>query len=306
MLAIQHKVPLAPFTTYKLGGNAEQFIKVTTNDELIAAVRYAQGKQIPYFILGSGANILISDDGFPGLVIKNEIRKFRIEHFGNVPVLRVSGGVTIDYVILHTISHGYGGFEHFAGIPSTIGGALWQNLHFLSPDRKSTVYLGDSLVQSCVFNTLSNTEEVLNREQFKFGYDTSILHEGNRIVLDSLFQLVHEKDSAILQKRVDANLAWRNERHPPYQTEFSCGSVFKKVGDVGAGRLIDQCGLKGFAVDGAMISPKHANFIINTGSATATSVRNLIAHTQKVVFQETGHILEPEVQFVGNFKPLDF
>src|SRR5258708_7563218 len=143
---IQSGISLAPYTTFHIGGQADYFVKVETIDEIIAAVLWAkdiQEKKIPFFILGQGANILVGDKGFRGLVIKNEAEEFHISSKGRNDtsvLLTAESGVTIAELINKTSALSLSGLEHFAGIPSSLGGALWQNLHFLSPDRQTTVF----------------------------------------------------------------------------------------------------------------------------------------------------------------------
>jgi UDP-N-acetylmuramate dehydrogenase len=139
-------------------------------------------------------------------------------------------------------------------------------------------------------------------DYFDFGYDYSVLHVRRDVVLSATFQLEPD-DPARLREVMEANLQWRRERHPPLDTEPSAGSIFQKIEGVGAGRLIDECGLKGTRIGGAEITRRHANIIINRGGATAADVRALIAYVQEVVERETGYRLKPEISFVGAFGP---
>jgi UDP-N-acetylmuramate dehydrogenase len=148
--------------------------------------------------------------------------------------------------------------------------------------------------------TLEGERRSVGVDYFQFGYDTSILHHRPDIVLSATFQLTPE-DPERMRRVVRENLEWRGERHPPLDTEPSAGSIFKKIEGIGAGRLIDQCGLKGAQIGAARVTPRHANIFINAGGATAADVRALIAHVQEVVAQRTGHRLEPEISFVGDF-----
>jgi UDP-N-acetylmuramate dehydrogenase len=147
---------------------------------------------------------------------------------------------------------------------------------------------------------LEGERRTVGAEYFQFGYDTSILHHRPDVVLSATFEL-EPADPQRMRRVVEENLAWRRERHPPLDTEPSVGSIFKKIEGIGAGRLIDQCGLKGARIGGAMVTPRHANIFINTGGATAADVRALIAHVQEVVAARTGYRLEPEISFVGEF-----
>jgi UDP-N-acetylmuramate dehydrogenase len=187
------------------------------------------------------------------------------------------------------------------GIPSTVGGALWQNLHFLSPApaRERTMFIAEATRGAEILTSEGERREV-GVEYFEFGYDDSVLHHQPDVVLAATFQL-EPGDPARMRRIVEENLQWRRERHPPLDTEPSAGSIFKKIEGIGAGRLIDQCGLKGTRVGGAMVTHRHANIFINTGGATAADVRALIRRCQEVVEARTGYRLEVEIGLVGEF-----
>ena len=209
----------------------------------------------------------------------------------------VQSGAVIEDLIIETANMGLSGLEHFSGIPSSVGGAIWQNLHFLSPDRKSTVFIGD-IVQSALILDHTNGIKEVKRAFFKFGYDDSILHHQEVIVLEATFNL-KPGDAKRIKAQINENLAWRQQRQPQLDQFPSCGSVFKKIEGVGAGRLIDHAGLKGRRVGGAQVSDMHANYIVNLGNAKASDIRALIRTIQKEVLVDSGHLLEPEIGFVG-------
>lgn len=296
ILKIQKNVPLAPYTTYKIGGPADYFFVAQDKVELVSAINKVRMEKTPYFLLGTGANIIVSDLGFRGLVIKNEAKGFKFdkEH------LVVESGATIDDLITESAGRNLSGLEHFVGIPSSVGGALWQNLHFLAPDRKNTLFIGDIVESAQVLSPSGNLEKV-NKDFFKFGYDYSILHKESYVVVEVTFKLA-PKNCDEINKQIEENLKWREEKQPQLREFPSCGSVFKKIEEVGAGRLIDQVGLKGRQVGGIKISEKHANYLINTGGGTAQDVMSLIRLVQDVVKEKTGYSLELEVSFVGDFE----
>ncbi len=292
---IQKDIILAPYTTYHIGGPADYFVVAHTKHQLSEAITYARKNKMPYFVLGSGANILCSDKGFRGLVIKNEAHNFYFKD----STLVAESGATIASLIQKSLEKNLSDLEHFAGIPSTVGGALWQNLHFLSPDRKETVFI-ETVLESAEIMDESGDIFVVDKDFFEFGYDKSILHTRNLVVLEAKFKLEY-KDKERIKRQVEDNLKWRNDKQPPVELFPSCGSVFKKIEGVGAGRLIDQVGLKGFRVGGAQVSEKHANFIINTGDATANDVMSVIGFIKEKVLKETGYTLETEISFIGEF-----
>lgn len=295
MKGLETNVILAPYTTYKIGGPADYFFVAKKTEELVEAVAYARKNNIPYFVLGTGANILFGDKGFRGLVIKNETSEIVLD--GNK--ITTDSGAVVEKIIDFTCKNGLSGFEHFAGIPSTIGGALWQNLHFLSPDRKETVFI-DSILESTEILDEKNNIIVVDKNFFKFSYDYSTLHDRNLIVTKATFNL-SKKDKGIIKKQIEENLKWRKEKHPPLEKYPSCGSVFKKAGETGAGRLIEKAGLKGYQIGSAQISEKHANFIVNKGNSKASDVVSLIELIKEKVKKETGYSLETEISFVGEF-----
>jgi UDP-N-acetylmuramate dehydrogenase len=293
--------PLAPYTTFRIGGPADLFFEATSADALAAAVLAARGNDVPYFVLGLGANILVGDRGFRGLVIRNIAQAHEFREEGNVCRLWTESGAVIKTLIQESVARGWSGLEHYVGIPSTVGGAVWQNLHFLSPapERERTMFIAE-VFESCEILSQENERETVGSEYVKFGYDDSVFHHRRDIVLAATFVL-ERGDPAVLHRILQENLSWRGGKHPWLDWHPSAGSIFKKMEGVGAGRLVDQCGLKGFRHGGAQISHIHANIMVNLGGATAKDVRELIAIAQQAVERQCGVHLEPEIGFVGEF-----
>jgi UDP-N-acetylmuramate dehydrogenase len=291
-------VTLAPYTTFRIGGPADLFCEPSSASELAAAVVAARELEVPYFVLGLGANILVGDRGFRGLVIRNVASHERWSDDGK---LWVESGAVMRDLIAESVRRGWSGLEHFVGIPSTVGGAIWQNLHFLSPapERERTVFIAE-LFDSCEILSAKGNRESVGADYVQFGYDDTIFHHRADIVLAVTFALTRE-DPNIMYRVMQENLSWRGARHPWLEINPSAGSIFKKIEGVGAGRLIDQCGMKGFRVGDAQISHIHANIVINLGHATARDVRELIATAQRRVEEKFGHRLEPEISFIGEF-----
>lgn len=290
--------PLASYTTFRIGGPADLLYNATTADDLAIAVQSARHLGVPYFVLGLGANILVGDKGFRGLVIRNTSNRFEFSDDGK---LKVESGTVVGDIIPKAVERGWSGLEHYVGIPSTVGGAVWQNLHFLEPEpeRKKTMFIAD-VFESAEILTEEGERCIVDRDYMKFGYDTSILHHRRDVVLSTTFQLV-PGDTAVMHRIMQENLSWRGSRHPWLQLHPSAGSIFKKIEGVGAGRLVDQCGLKGFRHGDAQISHIHANIMVNLGSATAKDVRELTAIAQQAVEKKFGLHLDPEISFVGEF-----
>jgi UDP-N-acetylmuramate dehydrogenase len=290
--------PLAPYTTFRIGGPADLMYNATAADDLANAVQSARDLDVPYFVLGLGANILIGDRGFRGLVIRNISSSFE---FTDGERLTIESGAVVGDIIPKAVERGLSGLEHYVGIPSTIGGAVWQNLHFLEPEpeRKRTMFIAD-VFESAEILSEEGDRRIVDRDYMQFGYDTSILHSRRDIVLTATFKLL-AGDTAIMHRIMQENLSWRGSRHPWLQFHPSAGSIFKKIEGVGAGRLVDQCGLKGFRHGDAQISHIHANIMVNLGNATAKDVRELISIAQKAVEDRFGLHLEPEISFIGEF-----
>jgi UDP-N-acetylmuramate dehydrogenase len=296
---LEENVPLAPFTTFRIGGPADLLFRARSADELAAAIRAARETGIAYFLLGMGANILVGDLGFRGLVIRNEAAGVEFLDGGRV---RAESGMAIYHdLIQRTVARGLGGLQHYVGIPSTVGGAIWQNLHFLSPppDRERTMFVEEVVEEATILSEEGEIRTV-DRDYFRFGYDYSILHERDDVVLDVTFRL-EPTPSEELRETIRENLRWRDDRHPDLWLYPSAGSIFQKLEGVGAGRLIDQCGLKGHVHGSAQIFHRHANIIVNLGGATAREVRELIELAQTTVSRELGHELRPEIGMIGEF-----
>jgi UDP-N-acetylmuramate dehydrogenase len=290
--------PLGPYTTFKIGGPADLFFEADTGDALAAAILTARQAEAPYFVLGLGANVLIADKGVRGLVIRNVASHFTFQEDGR---LWVESGAVMQKLIPEAVRRGWSGLEHYVGIPSTVGGAIWQNLHFLSPapERERTMFIAE-VFESAELLTEESERRTVDAAYMRFGYDDTILHHRRDVVLSATF-LLERCDPAVMHRILQENLSWRGARHPWLDWHPSAGSIFKKLEGIGAGRLVDQCGLKGHRIGDAQISHIHANIMVNLGHATAADVIALIRHAQTTVRERLGHELEPEIGFIGEF-----
>jgi UDP-N-acetylmuramate dehydrogenase len=296
---LERDVPLAPLTTFRIGGPADYMYRAQTPDELAGAVLAARELELPFFLLGTGANILVGDRGYRGLVIRSEVGGIEFLDDGRV---RAGTGVQIfPDLIVATVARGLGGLQHYVGIPSTVGGAIWQNLHFLSPppERERTCFI-EEVLESCEILSEEGERKVVDHDYFRFGYDYSILHDRRDVVLTATFHL-EPQDPSWLRMVMRENLKWRDEKHPDLWLYPCAGSIFRKIENVGAGRLIDQCGLKGHVIGNAQFFHRHANIIVNLGGASAADVRALIDLAQRTVRDQLGYELHPEIGFVGEF-----
>ena len=295
---IARDVALAPFTTFKIGGPADLFYEARSADELARAILLARKHGVPCFVLGLGANILVGDRGFRGVVIRNVAKSYEFSADGT---LRVESGAVVKDLIQAAVKRGWSGLEHYVGIPSTVGGAIWQNLHFLSPapERERTMFIAE-VFDSCEILSEEGDRKTVGPDYVAFGYDDSVFHHRRDVVLAVTFKLTRG-DPAVMHRIMQENLSWRGGKHPWLEWHPSAGSIFKKIEGVGAGRLIDQCGLKGHRVGDAQISHIHANIMVNLGSATAKNVRDLISTAQNAVREKFNQNLEVEIGFIGEF-----
>jgi UDP-N-acetylmuramate dehydrogenase len=241
---LKRSEPLASYTTFKIGGPADLFYEATSADALAGAVLAARELGVPYFVLGLGANILIGDRGFRGLVIRNTANRCEFRDDGTHCHLWVESGAIMKDLIQQAVRRGWSGLEHYVGIPSTVGGAVWQNLHFLSPApaRERTMFIAE-VFESCEILSEENERKVVGSDYVKFGYDDTVFHHRRDVSLSVTFRLTRGDESA-MQKIMQENLSWRGARHPWLEWHPSAGSIFKKLEGIGAGRLVDQVGLK--------------------------------------------------------------
>ncbi len=296
---LRRNAPIGPYTTFRIGGPADLLYDADTGDDLAEAIDVAESAGVDWFILGLGANVLVGDGGYRGIVIRNGARHVRWLEDGRV--VAESGTVMAD-LIREAVAAGWSGLEHYVGIPSTVGGAIWQNLHFLSPapERERTMFIAE-VFDACRIRRENGERATVHADYVNFGYDDTVFHHTRDIVLDVTFRLT-PGDGGVMHRILQENLSWRGARHPWLEHHPSAGSIFKKLEGIGAGRLVDQCGLKGFRIGDAQISHMHANIMVNLGHATAADVRALIAHAQAAVFDRFGHRLEPEIGFIGSFE----
>lgn len=289
-------VPLARHTTFGIGGPARFLVEPRSGDELAAAVEWGRARGLEVLVLGRGSNVLAGDGGVDGLVVRTAgASRVEVLQDGR---LRAESGAEVARMIDVALEHGLSGLEHFAGIPSSLGGALWQNLHFLSPDRRATVFVGDLVERARILD--GDGVRSVPGSHFAFGYDSSSLQAGGEVVLDATLRLVPGERRELERVRA-ANLAWRAERYPAAAERRSAGCVFRNPAGASAARLIDEAGLKGLRVGDAVVSRRHANFVLNAGRATAADVRRLIERVRAEVERRMGVRLEPEIAFVGRF-----
>ncbi len=288
--------PVARFTSARVGGPAEMFLTVNSANELRRAVELAYAQRIPYFILGGGSNVLVSDDGISGLVIHNRARNVRFRHTGISVVCTAESGMNLSSLARQCIGKGLGGLEWAIGIPGSVGGGVFGNAGAHGGDMKAV------LLDTTVWEP-GNGVRVYSNEEMQYEYRSSILKRDQqkartrRVILSAEFQLIPESVD-VLTARADAFTAQRKQSQPG---GASMGSMFKNPENYYAGYLIESAGLKGFQVGGARISEKHANFFVCDDEADAEDIRELIAEAWNSVRQQFGVEMELEVELIGNW-----
>ena len=281
---------LAPYTSYNIGGPTAVWAAPGTESGTRDVLAILKEKNVPLFILGLGSNLLVSDKGWPGVTLYLGANISGWEFDGTTA--HVKAGTRLLDLIRHAVDSGLGGMELMAGIPGSVGGAL----------RMNAGAFGQEIAQTIVDikgYRLDGTLFAADRESIHFGYRQVPDLEG--VVITSCRFRFENKDTLVLKQRMNDILALRAKKQP---LDFpSCGSVFKRPPGYYAGALIEEAGLKGERVGGALISPKHAGFIINTDNAKAADVLSLIRKIEEKVWQRFGVKLEREVKLIGEFDP---
>ena len=289
---LQCNAPLAPFTTFKVGGPAEFFLDLDNVEELGAAVRLAHEHGMPVRMVGGGSNLLIADQGLSGLVLR--LRRGEVRRAGDESI-RADAGLTINGLVRWTITHGLAGVEAWAGTPGTVGGAIYGNAHFRGRN------ISEYVVQVRLIDRAGETRDVPAGEM-QFAYDYSRLHHTREIVVSADFR-VGTGDPEQLRAVARESLAYRKRTQPLALP--SAGCVFQNPDPAretvpagipcSAGALVDRAGLKGSRAGGARVSPTHANFIVNDGGATAADIRALIERCRQGVWTQHGVRLREEI-----------
>ncbi|MGZ4109485.1 MAG: UDP-N-acetylmuramate dehydrogenase [Actinomycetota bacterium] len=288
---VRTSFPLAPLTTFRIGGPAALFLEPDAERDLIAASEAIRETDVPFLVLGKGSNVLVGDGGFSGLVLRLG-RGYRWSARDGER-LTAGGAMPLPAFAGVALNESLSGLEFGIAIPGSVGGAVRMNAGAHGSDIAA---VADAV---SVFDLSSGTERTIPAAQVGFRYrNTDLPADG--VVVAATARLRSEAAEEI-RARMDEIREWRRRTQP--LAEANCGSVFKNPPGDSAGRLIDAAGLKGFAVGGASVSAKHANFVIAGPGATAADVRSLITHVQETVAARTGIRLEPEVHLVGDLDP---
>jgi UDP-N-acetylmuramate dehydrogenase len=301
--------PLRHHTTFRIGGPADYFYAARTIDQLTTALKAGRDLGLPVFLLGGGSNLLVSDDGFRGLVVRNAIET--LEFDGSAVLV----GCGHDYLelIRHCRERNLAGLAYAAGIPGSVGGAIYGNAGCYGQD------IGSCTVECTIATPDGSVVETRPGAWFEFAYRDSRLKRDPRVLLTALLQL-EPGDGESIQREIEEKLEIRRVKHPQWRIEPTAGSYFKNLPPdwrmpggklspgthrVAAGQLLDECGCRGLRVGDATVFEKHANIIVNAGHASARDVLTLAAEMKRRVHERFGVTLEEEVMFLGERPALE-
>lgn len=293
---VREKESMALHTSFQVGGPADLYVEPLAVEECIETIRLAQACSLPWIVLGAGSNVLVADSGIEGVVISTiEMCKIRLEELS----LTAEAGAMVDTVVEESCREGLGGIEFLAGMPGSIGGAVWMNARCYGSEVSEVLSQVTYLDANLELQTL-HVVPATGQDEKGFGYKKSPFQGKPWTILEATFQLTPrdptELDEKIQQFRKD------REKKGHYLAP-SAGSVFKNDRTFGApaGVILDRIGFKGFRIGDAEVSPLHANIILNRGAARARDIRTLIEHMQEAVQKVYGRTLEPEILFLGRW-----
>lgn len=282
--------PMKYHTSLHIGGKADYFITPALAEEVKTILSLCKKAKVPFYIMGNGSNLLVSDLGFRGVIVQlgENFSRVWVKEQG---VITAQAGVLLSRLANVAAEHSLTGFEFASGIPGTLGGAVTMNAGAYDGEMKQC------LIAARMLDSEGNRKE-LALEELELGYRTSILQKENYILLEADIRLADGDQQQIRQKMSNLN-AQRREKQP--LDKYSAGSTFKRPPDNFAGKLINDAGLRGYQIGGAAVSEKHCGFMINKEDATAEEFRALIRDVIRIVEEKYGVRLEPEVKFLGDF-----
>lgn len=288
--SVKTNEPMKRYTTFRAGGPARYLVSPESEDSLKKLVLFCRGEELPYYILGNGSNLLVSDEGYDGvmILIGNNFSYAEPELGGGL-LLRAGAGTLLSRIAGTALAHSLTGFEFAAGIPGTLGGAVVMNAGAYGGEMKDVLRLARIL-------TADGSVAELTADELELGYRSSCIAREEWILLSAVISLA-PGDPAFIRSRMDELAGKRKEKQP---LEFSsAGSTFKRPEGHYAGKLIEDAGLCGCSVGEAQVSQKHCGFLINRGGASAADIRELIRQVQRKVKEHSGVDLEPEVKLIG-------
>lgn len=276
--------PMKNHTTFKIGGKADFLVQPSSEEQISRLVK--EIKDVPIFVMGNGSNLLVSDKGIAGIVVK--ICRLMSRVFVDGDVLKCQSGALLSAIAATALKNSLGGFEFAAGIPGTLGGAISMNAGAYGGEMKDVVILSRYVDENGDIITVTNHQ---------FGYRKSVFTGTKNIITQSEIKL-YKKDPAEI-KALMQDLSQRRREKQPLEL-CSAGSTFKRPEGCYAGKLIEEAGLRGFRIGGACVSTKHCGFVVNDGNATFEDVMRLIEHIQNEVQKKFGVTLETEVKICGS------
>lgn len=288
---IKKDEPMSKHTSFKIGGNADIFIKISNIEELKLILKFIKEKNINLTIIGNGSNILVKDKGIRGIVLKPDFKNINIEKIDNQKVKVCAGaGVSLGMLAQKLLKECISGFEFASGIPGTIGGAVRMNAGAYGGEFKDIITLTKCIDEDGNIIILDNNQQ-------EFSYRHSIFMSKKMIILESELLLNLENNSEEIAKKMNEYLESRKSKQPINLP--NAGSTFKRGEDYITAKLIDECGLKGFSIGGAQVSNIHAGFVVNKGNATAEDVINLIEYVKKKVYEKFNKEIKLEIEVLG-------
>ncbi len=304
--------PMSKHTTFKVGGNADIFIKVKNLEQLKFVIKVAKKNNIRITIIGNGSNLLVKDNGIRGIVAKIEFEDIKID--ADNAIVTVGAGVKLGLLAQELLKNELSGFEFASSIPGTIGGAVRMNAGAYGSEMKDIV-ISTKCLDLKRYNMLTqktNIDDIeieeyieksdepeiveLDNDQQEFSYRDSVFSSKRYVILETKLKL-QNGDKEEIKRKMDEFLKSRKEKQPNLP---SAGSTFKRGDGYITAKLIDECGLKGYTIGGAQVSEKHAGFIVNTGDATAQNILDLIEHIKQVVYEKTGKLIKLEIEIIGD------
>lgn len=317
-LRVRVEESLSKHTYFKIGGPAKYFFEAKSTEDLVTALKTAREHEIPFVVLGGGANVLVSDSGFDGLVIKNSTQGIKLVGIKGVigkmgkgikkALIWTASGTLMNQLARFSIDNGLSGVEFLLSVPGTVGGGIKINSHY---EVEKGEFIGNKLASAALFNPQSGDVKNVDNKYFEFGYDSSKIQKTNEIVLEATFALdTAENPETLWQKAMD-DVKRRNMEQP---IGVACsGCVFRNISHNDAmkiaspnlttstGYVIESLGLKGQKIGGAQISEKHANYFLNVANATAGDVLKLINLVKEKAKNTYGIDLEEEIFLIGDF-----
>lgn len=284
----EENAPMSKYTSFKTGGNADLFIIPASVDSLSQIIKKCNELNIKPFIMGNGSNLLVTDNGYKGVIIKigSNLSSMKLLDENTI---ECESGVMMKALCNFALDNSLSGLEFAFGIPGNLGGAVYMNAGAYGGEMKDVLY-------SCTHIDNDGNIGTLTKDQLDLGYRRSAYTENGYTIISATLKL-QKGDKTEIKEAMNDKLRRRKDKQP---LEFpSAGSTFKRPEGYFAGALIEDCNLKGYTIGGAQVSEKHAGFVINRGGATSTDILNLIKHIQDTVFEKHGVKLETEVKIIG-------